>query len=437
MTEMVSAMSKYETYKDSGVDWIGVIPKGWNIKPGLTVFSENKRNNKGMKEDQVLSLSYGNIIVKPPEKLVGLVPESFETYQLVEPGDIIIRCTDLQNDKTSLRTGLAKDKGIITSAYINLNVKKDQSSKYWHYYLHSLDTTKVIYKFGSGLRQNLSYTDFKRLPIFDIEPQIQTAIATFLDRKTLQIDQAIAIKEKQIDLLKERKKILIQNAVTRGLDPNVLMKDSDVEWTREMPEHWEVKKIKFIVKFIGGGTPSKERQDFWGGDICWVSPKDMKMKFISNSIDKITGKAVEKSSVKILPENTVLIVVRGMILAKKIPIAITKKTLTINQDMKGLVVSASCSPVYLLHMLDGLHEELSALLEESGHGTKTLPTEKLGGFEILLPPICEQKRIINYIEDKSSKLDAGISMQQQQIDKLKEYNSTLINSAVTGKIKVA
>ncbi|HHV6726899.1 TPA: restriction endonuclease subunit S, partial [Haemophilus influenzae] len=105
--------------KDSGVEWIGQVPEHWELTIGMNVFRENKRDNKGMKENTVLSLSYGKIIIKPEEKLFGLVPESFETYQIVEPNDIIIRCTDLQNDQTSLRTGLAQDKGIITSAYLN------------------------------------------------------------------------------------------------------------------------------------------------------------------------------------------------------------------------------------------------------------------------------------------------------------------------------
>lgn len=145
--------------KHSGVEWIGEIPEGWEVLPGLRFFKENKRSNKGMKESTVLSLSYGNIIIKPEEKLVGLVPESFETYQIVYPGDIIIRCTDLQNDQTSLRTGLAQNKGIITSAYINLGIIGDNHPEYLHAYLHFVDITKVLYKFGSGLRQNLSFAD--------------------------------------------------------------------------------------------------------------------------------------------------------------------------------------------------------------------------------------------------------------------------------------
>ena len=203
--------------KDSGIDWIGDIPAHWNIKPGLDAFSENKRNNKGMKNDQVLSLSYGNIIIKPKEKMVGLVPESFETYQIIDAGDIIIRGTDLQNDKTSLRTGLAKNEGIITSAYLSLRVSQNYNSRFLHYYLHTLDTSKVIYKFGTGLRQNLSFEDFKRLPVLAIPKSLQVSIADFLDDKTAKIDEAVKIKRRQIELLAERKQILIQNAVTKGL----------------------------------------------------------------------------------------------------------------------------------------------------------------------------------------------------------------------------
>ncbi|KCX91569.1 restriction endonuclease subunit S [Acinetobacter nosocomialis] len=200
--------------KDSGVEWIGEIPEHWEITVGMLAFSENKRRNKGMLEETVLSLSYGEIIIKPAEKLVGLVPESFETYQIVEPNDIIIRCIDLQNDKTSLRTGLSNYNGIITSAYLNLNVNNLFSAKYLHYYLHMLDVTKVLYKFGSGLRQNLSYLDFKRLPIIKIPFSEQASIVQFINYKINQIDQAVELKKAEIVKLKEYKTTLINDAVT-------------------------------------------------------------------------------------------------------------------------------------------------------------------------------------------------------------------------------
>lgn len=200
--------------KDSGVEWIGQVPEHWELTIGMNVFRENKRDNKGMKENTVLSLSYGKIIIKPEEKLFGLVPESFETYQIVEPNDIIIRCTDLQNDQTSLRTGLAQDKGIITSAYLNLKVINNYSAKFLHYYLHVLDITKVLYKFGSGLRQNLSFLDFKRLPIIDVPLVEQQQIADYLDAQIIKIDQAIALKTAHIEKLKEYKSVLINDVVT-------------------------------------------------------------------------------------------------------------------------------------------------------------------------------------------------------------------------------
>jgi len=200
--------------KDSGVEWIGEIPEHWDVLPGFRVYKENKTNNIGMKEKVVLSLSYGNIVIKPEEKLVGLVPESFETYQIVKPGDIIIRCMDLQNDKTSLRTGIAINNGIITSAYLNLNIINGNNSNYMYNFLHSLDTTKVLYKFGTGLRQNLNYSDFKRMPI--IVPPIveQKAIVEFIEKIKNKIATANSLKEQEIEKLKEYKATLINSAVT-------------------------------------------------------------------------------------------------------------------------------------------------------------------------------------------------------------------------------
>lgn len=199
--------------KDSGVDWIGMIPEHWEVLPGLRVVKENKRKNIGMKEDQVLSLSYGKIIIKPAEKLYGLVPESFETYQIVEPNDIIIRCTDLQNDQTSLRTGIARDKGIITSAYLNFQVL-NQIADFLHYYLHALDISKILYKFGTGLRQNLSFVDFKRMPFLIPPISEQESVVDALEKNRLKTQTAISFKEKEIEKLKEYKSTLINSAVT-------------------------------------------------------------------------------------------------------------------------------------------------------------------------------------------------------------------------------
>ena len=211
---VTKGLDKTVKMKDSGVEWLGKVPEHWEVLPGFRVYKENKTKNIGMLEDQVLSLSYGKIIIKAKEKLTGLVPESFETYQIVKPGDIIIRCMDLQNDQTSLRTGIARNDGIITSAYLNLNVIEHFNSEYLHYYLHMLDITKVLYKFGTGLRQNLSYWDFKRLPVLVPSIKEQEKIVKFIETQTRKIDTTILLQQNQMERLKEYKATLIDSLVT-------------------------------------------------------------------------------------------------------------------------------------------------------------------------------------------------------------------------------
>src|SRR6266404_7503267 len=151
---MIADLKPYPEYKNSGLPWLGQVPQHWDVRPAFGAFVPIHERNHGMKEKTVLSLSYGRIVIKSEEKLHGLVPESFETYQIVNPGDIIIRSTDLQNDWTSLRVGLVRDRGIITSAYLCLKMVGPLVPEYGYLQLHALDLMKVFYGMGSGLRQN-------------------------------------------------------------------------------------------------------------------------------------------------------------------------------------------------------------------------------------------------------------------------------------------
>ena len=422
-------MRRYESYKDSGMEWLGEIPSHWELTIGMNVFRENKRDNKGMKEKTVLSLSYGQIIIKPEEKLVGLVPESFETYQIVEPNDIIIRCTDLQNDQTSLRTGLAQDKGIITSAYLNLKVINNYSAKFLHYYLHALDITKVLYKFGSGLRQNLSFLDFKRLPIIDIPLSEQQKIAQFLDDKTAKIDQAVDLAEKQIALLKEHKQILIQNAVTRGLNPDVPLKDSSVEWIGQVPEHWKLT--------IGMNVFRENKRD----------NKGMKENTVlSLSYGKIIIKPEEKLF-GLVPESfeTYQIVEPNDIIIRCTDLQNDQTSLRtgLAQD-KGIITSAYLNLKvinnysakflhYYLHALD-----ITKVLYKFGSGLRqNLSFLDFKRLPIIDIPLAEQQQIADYLDAQIIKIDQAIALKTAHIEKLKEYKSVLINDVVTGKVRVS
>lgn len=241
-------MLRHESYKPSGVNWIGDIPAHWDMRPGFTCFEENKDRNKKLIEKTVLSLSYGRIVVKSEDKMTGLVPESFDTYQLIKPGDIVIRTTDLQNDKTSLRVGLARDKGMITSAYLGLRCKPEINPEYVFRLLESYDALKVFYGMGSGLRQNIDFWDFKRLPV-PLPPRAeQDRIVTFLDQKTAEINNAIEKKEQLIELLQEQKEILITTAVTQGLNPKVPMKACEVDGIPKIPSHWQLVSNRRIFR---------------------------------------------------------------------------------------------------------------------------------------------------------------------------------------------
>ena len=200
--------------KDSGIQWVGEIPSHWKIHPVYTYFGERKNKNKFGLESNLLSLSYGKVVQKDINTNEGLLPESFNTYNIVEPGDIIIRPTDLQNDKRSLRTGLVTEHGIITSAYIDLCPIKRIDTRYFHYLLHAYDVMKVFYNMGNGVRQGLNYSEFSRLMVFEPTYEEQREIADYLDGKVTEADSVIADKKAQLETLEEYKKSLIFEYVT-------------------------------------------------------------------------------------------------------------------------------------------------------------------------------------------------------------------------------
>lgn len=435
-------MRRYESYKDSGVEWLGEVPSHWGLTIGMNVFRENKRDNKGMKEKTVLSLSYGQIIIKPEEKLVGLVPESFETYQIVEPNDIIIRCTDLQNDQTSLRTGLAKDKGIITSAYLNLKVINNYSAKFLHYYLHTLDITKVLYKFGSGLRQNLSFLDFKRLPIIDIPLSEQQKIAQFLDDKTAKIDQAVDLAEKQIALLKEHKQILIQNAVTRGLNPDVPLKDSGVEWIGQVPEHWEVKRFRNLFDFGKGLSITKENLQDEGipcvnyGEIhskygFEVIPERDALKCVDSKYLVFNNSMLNKGDF-VFADTSEDIEGSGNFTYLNSSTRIFAGYHTVITRLKITAIHR-----YIAYYFDSLSFRNQIRNKVKGVKVFSITQSILKDTFVLLPNLKEQQQIADYLDTQTAKIDQAIALKTAHIEKLKEYKSVLINDVVTGKVRVS
>ncbi len=200
--------------QNSGIEWVGNIPSHWKIRPLYCFFGERKNKNKLGKEQNLLSLSYGKIIKKDINSSGGLLPANFNTYNIIEAGDIIIRPTDLQNDKRSLRTGLSWEHGIITSAYIALKPITDVNTAYMHYLLHAYDVMKVFYNMGNGVRQGLNFDEFKRLIVFAPPKDEQDDIVAYLNGRCSEIEDVIAEKKEQLEILANYKKSIIFEYVT-------------------------------------------------------------------------------------------------------------------------------------------------------------------------------------------------------------------------------
>jgi type I restriction enzyme S subunit len=264
----------------------------------------------------------------------------------------------------------------------------------------------------------------------------QRAIATFLDRETARIDALVAAKRRLIALLQEKRSALIARAVTRGLDPDVPTKDSGVAWLGRVPAHWQVLPLKRMASARGGLTPDKGRADYWDGDIPWITPKDMKRLRLIDSEDHTTDLALAETALQWVEPPAALIVVRGMILAHSFPVAEIDGAVTINQDMKALSTLAGVDTPYLAWLLRGARHFVLSCAEESAHGTKVLRTEVLFNALFPVPPLHEQRSIVQHIEVEAAKLEQASAAIEAALARLTEYRATLITAAVTGRIDV-
>ena len=435
-------MERYREYKESGVKWLGEIPSHWEVVRGLGVFSENKSKNTQLENSTVLSLSYGKIIVKKDIDS-GLVPEEYSSYQIVRPGCIIVRSTDLQNDKTSLRIGYVCDEGIITSAYLGLQVKGNNNDKYLYYFLHDWDITKEIYRHGNGLRQSLSWNDLRDNSVLLPPLSEQDAIVRYLDSATSEIDKAIAMQQKMIDLLNERKQIIIQNAVTKGLDENVEMKESGVEWIGRIPKHWEVLNFRHLIKILTDFTANGSFGDL-ASNVKYLDIKDyarlVRLTDLRNNFDEEKGVWVNKSSYEYLAKSELhggelLIANVGAYsgLPWIMPNVSFRTTLAPNMFMLKL---QDVITEYIYYLLSSSMYFAHLQMVASATAQPKLNKNNIRELNIVLPPKSEQQQIVTYLDSEMQRFDSAITNCQRQITLLQERKQIIINEVVTGKVRV-
>ncbi|NUQ23724.1 MAG: restriction endonuclease subunit S [Saprospiraceae bacterium] len=414
-------MKRYDRYKDSGIEWIGEIPEHWEVKRLKYVVEMNSGNgitSEMIKEEGDFPVFGGNGI------------RGYYSHYTHEGSFILIGRQGALCGNINYSNGKfwASEHAIVCTPKIEYNVK---------WFGESLRTMNLNQYSVSAAQPGLSVENLKVLQIPIPPLPEQHAIAAYLDRKTAEIDALIVDKKRLLELYEEEKTALINQAVTKGITPGVPMKDSGVEWLGEVPEHWEVKKMKYVIESVtGGGTPSTLNPLYWDGTIPWVSAKDMKQDFLFFSEDYITKLAIIESSTNYFEDERVIIVVRSGILKHTFPVAINKVPITINQDLKALKPAEAVSCEFLFWKLKGHSQDVLTYCNKMGATVDSIEMQFFMDFSLSFPSLVEQHQIVRHIESENARIDAKKAKTEKLIELLVEYRAALISEVVTGNVRI-
>jgi len=394
--------------KPAKTPWIEQIPAHWEERPFFAVAKERRAKNIGMKEDNLLSLSYGNIIRKDINTPNGLLPESFETYQIVEPDDVVFRLTDLQNDKRSLRSAICPERGIITSAYLAVR-SEGVLPAFMNYLMRAYDVQKVFYSMGGGLRQSLGYEDLRRMSVVAPDLDEQAEIVAFLDRETAQIDGLIEKKTRFIALLKEKRTADIIEAIS-----------PKEGWSR-FP-FWSVAKPKSIsgrpdegllsVYLDRGVIPYSE-----GGGLVHKPAESLeKYQLVEPGDLVMNNQQAWRGSL-------------GVSLHRGI---VSPAYLVLKLDREKI------DPTFANYMFRARPYVEKFMLSSMSVGDiqRQIKWPHLRIVPVVVPSVEEQRKIAERLDNEGKRIDDLIALTERSIDLLREKRAALITAAVTGKIDV-
>lgn len=431
-TTQTSTYPRYERYKDSGVEWLGEIPEGWEIRRSKFLFSQRKEN--AWADDIQLSATqaYGVIPQEEYEAKVGrkVVKIQFhlDKRKHVEKDDFVISMRSFQG---GLERAYAR--GCIRSSYVILKPLQQINAAYYSYLLKLPSYIEALQQTANFIRdgQDLNFNNFSQVDLFIPPLDEQNKVAMFLDQKTTAIDTAIEKKQRLIELLKEQKAILINRAVTRGLNPDVPMKDSGVEWIGEIPAHWDLKRFKFCCSITSGQVDPRTEPY---ASMALIAP---------NHIESNTGVLFNIETAKSQgADSGKYLVDKEDIIYSKIRPALRKACISpvnglCSADMYVLKPSNFMNKGFLLYYLLSDAFTKPALDAAMRVAMPKVNREAMSEFPIVIPNLFEQEQIYSYIDDIHQKSSQVIVAIQKEVKLLQEYKQTLISHAVTGKIKVS
>ncbi len=430
-----------QAFKDSGVDWLGSIPRHWDVAPLRARFRVElgKMLDSNRIDSSRLSPYLRNIDVQWDKINVKSLPEmTFEDRELARyslaDGDLLV-CEGGEVGRAAIWSAPISP-CFYQKVLHRLRAIDGNTLPRFMYYLLVMSAGIGVFRANGNPNtiDHLTAEAFRsyRFPWPPIEEQVR--IASFLDEKTARIDGLIEKKRALLERLAEKRQALITRAVTKGLNPDAPLKPSGIDWLGGIPAHWELKRFRFAARLVSGSTPTTTVSEYWDGDIPWISPKDVKADELFSSVDHVTEYAISDYGLKLHEENNAVIVIRGMILARKVPVAIARGRYTINQDMKVIRSKGEVTPEFFQMYLSSIESFLFTLVAEAGHGTKALRTDVLSDVPVLLPPIEEQRSLTTTLTRNRKDTDAAMERIRDPIESLKEYRSALITAAVTGQI---
>ena len=428
-------MERYNEYKDSSVQWLGEIPSHWDMLALKHILKLRKKlvGKQSYKYD-LLSLTLQGIIKRDIDNPTGKFPSSFDTYQEVNAGDFVF--CNFDNEETPRAVGLSEYKGMITGAYDVLSCKNSNlTNRYLIYYFLYIDDAKRFKPLYKGLRKTVPFDSFMsyKIPVPSIEEQ--QAIAFYLDTATAKIDEAIAQQQKMIDLLNERKQIIINNAVTKGLNPDAPMKDSGVEWIGEIPEHWIITKLKHLVEITDGTHDTPRYVDPSSNTYPLVTSRCIVNGVIDLSLanhiteqdyNYIATRSYVRRNDVIMPligtvGNPAIVDFEDSIAIKNVALFRTNGDINIAKFLKYLLNSSVVKEQFAMYNKGGVQNFVSQ--------------EILKNLAIIVPDNITD--IVGFLEREIAKIETPIIAHNRQISLLQERKQIIINDVVTGKVKVS
>lgn len=429
-------MARYEKYKDSGIQWIGEVPEHWKNVPVSALFREF--SDKGHPDFNVLSVyrEYGVIEKDSRDDNHNVTSENTEGYKAVDIGDFVIN--KMKAWQGSM--GVSDFKGIVSPAYITCRFRTtEHNRKFIHHLLRSQSYINHYNRLSDGVRVgqwDMHFEDFKRLRVFLPTRDEQDRIVSFIDSSLAEIDKAIAQQQRMIDLLNERKQIIIQNAVTKGLDPNAPMKDSGVRWIGLCPADWEVVSMKRVAQIVLGKMLQDVPKQHTDSLEAYFCAKDIHFSGIDTSdLKKMYFSPEEKTQLEIKKGD--LLIVEGGAAGSAALMTEDISSVYIQNSVFRVRSRGKLSMSFLRYFMFHL---VKAGYIDSVCNKATLPhytKEKVGSTPVCVPSESEQSAIIEYLDEECGRINIEIKKRESIITSLRERKRIIINDVVTGKIKVS